>query len=117
MKRLIAATLAFSLAGSASPVQAQQMMECFDGRLCVDFNSFKFVVSKIPGAPKYEISRFRGTQSFSIGKFETILEIDCLEKEFRTVKIKEGERWDNFDPRWSKERDRSLLDMACAVRD
>lgn len=117
MKHLIAAALMFSLAGSTSPLQAQQMMECFDGGLCVDFNSFKFVVSKIPGAPKYEISRFRGTQTFSNGKFEAIMEIDCLEKEFRTVKIKEGKRWDNFDPRWSPESDRSLLDMACSDRD
>lgn len=116
MKRLIAASLAFFLAGSTSPVQAQQMMECFD-TLCVDFNSFKFVVSKIPGAPKYEVSRFKGTQTFSNGTFETIMEIDCLKEEFRTVKIKEGKRWDNFDPRWSRERDRSLLDMACADRD
>jgi hypothetical protein len=117
MKRLIAATLAFSLAGSASPVQAQQMMECFDGRLCVDFNSFKFVVSKIPAAPKYEISRFKGTRTFSNGKSEAIMEIDCIKEEFRTVKIKEGKRWENFDPRWSPGSDHSLLDMACAERD
>lgn len=117
MKRFIAATLtSFSLIGLASPLKAQQMMECFD-TICVDFNSFEFVTSKVPGAPKYEVSRFKGTRTFSDGKIETIMEIDCQKEEFRTVKIREGKTWNNFDPRWSPESDRSLLDMACADRD
>lgn len=74
MKRLIAAALMFSLAGSSSPVFAK--IEC-DRSICVNYSTAKWVHSKVPGAPSYKVKQFQGKRIFSNGNNPAVMEIDC----------------------------------------
>ncbi|MBD1938878.1 hypothetical protein [Microcoleus sp. FACHB-68] len=91
-------TLSFvSIAGSNATAQ---QLECF-GRICVNPESVSFNQSRFPGAPSYEVREFYGTTEYNNGPVVSEMEVDCEERQFRTVRVKNGRRWRTSDPRWT----------------
>jgi hypothetical protein len=78
-----------------------EKLTCF-ADICIDSSSVELIKSDVPGAPSYPVRTFLGTQKFSEEKFLTQMEVNCRQREFRTVRVSEdGENWSNFDPRWT----------------
>jgi len=78
-----------------------EKLRCFVD-ICIDPSSVELSKSDIPGAPSYPVRTILGTQQFSNQKMLAQMEVNCKQREFRTVRISEdGENWSNFDPRWT----------------
>ena len=96
-----------------------EKLRCFVD-ICIDSSSVELSKSDIPGAPSYPIRTILGTQQFSNEKLLAQMEVDCKQRQFRTVRLSEdGENWSNFDPRWTLvDRNSSLsrlLDYTCKL--
>ena len=78
-----------------------EKLRCFVD-ICLDSSSVELSKSDIPGAPSYPVRTILGTQQFSNEKLLAQMEVDCKQRQFRTVRVsQEGENWSNFDPRWT----------------
>ena len=97
-----------------------EKLRCFVD-ICIDPSSVESSKSDIPGAPSYPVRIILGTQQFSNKKMLAQMEVNCRQREFRTVRISEdGENWSNFDPRWTVvDRSNSslsrLVDYTCKL--
>ncbi|MEG3845044.1 hypothetical protein [Microcoleus sp. herbarium14] len=97
-----------------------EKLRCFVD-ICIDPSSVELSKSDIPGAPSYPVRIILGTQQFSNEKLLAQMEVNCRQREFRTVRISEdGENWSNFDPRWTLvDRSNSslsrLVDYTCKL--
>ena len=97
-----------------------EKLRCFVD-ICIDPSSVELTKSDIPGAPSYPVRILLGTQQFSNEKMLVQMEVNCRQREFRTVRISEdGENWSNFDPRWTLvDRSNSslsrLVDYTCKL--
>ncbi len=97
-----------------------EKLRCFVD-ICIDPSSVELTKSDIPGAPSYPVRTILGTQQFSNEKMLAQMEVNCRQREFRTVRISEdGENWSNFDPRWTVvDRSNSslsrLVDYTCKL--
>lgn len=97
-----------------------EKLRCFVD-ICIDPSSVESTKSDIPGAPSYPVRTILGTQQFSNEKMLAQMEVNCRQREFRTVRISEdGENWSNFDPRWTVvDRSNSslsrLVDYTCKL--
>ena len=97
-----------------------EKLRCFI-KICIDPTSVESTKSDIPGAPSYPIRTMIGTQLFGNEKMLAQMEVNCRQREFRTVRISEdGENWSNFDPRWTVvDRSNSslsrLVDYTCRL--
>ncbi|NJL68425.1 MAG: hypothetical protein HC849_07775 [Oscillatoriales cyanobacterium RU_3_3] len=77
-----------------------ERLTCF-ADICIDSSSVELIKSDVPGAPSYAVRMVLGTQKFSDEKLLAQMEVNCQERQFRTVRVSEdGENWSNFDPRW-----------------
>jgi hypothetical protein len=86
--------------GKTLSVNAEKLT-CFVD-VCMDSSSVELTKSDIPGAPSYPVRTFLGTQQFSNEKLLAQMEVNCRQRQFRTVRVSEdGENWSNFDPRWT----------------
>jgi hypothetical protein len=88
--------------------------------ICIDSSSVELSKSDIPGAPSYPVRTILGTKQFSKEKLLAQMEVDCKQRQFRTVRVSEdGENWSNFDPRWTLvDRNSSLsrlVDYTCKL--
>ena len=97
-----------------------EKLRCFVD-ICIDPSSIELSKSDIRGAPSYPVRTIVGTQQFSNKKMLAQMEVNCRQREFRTVRISEdGENWSNFDPRWTLvDRSNSslsrLVDYTCKL--
>jgi len=97
-----------------------EKLRCFVD-ICIDPSSVKLSKSDFPGAPSYPVRIILGTQKFSNQKMRAQMEVNCRQRQFRTVRISEdGENWSNFDPRWTLvDRSNSylsrLVDYTCKL--
>ncbi|MCC3404759.1 MAG: hypothetical protein JGK17_04050 [Microcoleus sp. PH2017_10_PVI_O_A] len=96
-----------------------EKLRCFVD-ICIDPSSVKLSKSNFPGAPSYSVRTVLGTQQFSNEKMRVQMEVNCKQREFRTVRVSEdGENWSNFDPRWTLvDRNSSLsrmVDYSCKL--
>ncbi len=96
-----------------------EKLTCFVD-ICIDTNSIKVGQSDFPGAPSYSVRTILGTQQFSNQKMRSQMEVNCRQRQFRTVRISEdGENWSNFDPRWTLTGDNlslsKLVDYTCKL--
>ena len=113
---IVISTLIFGITLSARA----EKLRCFVN-ICIDPSSIELSRSDIPGAPSYPVRTIVGTQQFSNEKMLAQMEVNCRQREFRTVRISEdGENWSNFDPRWTKvDRSNSslsrLIDYTCKL--
>ena len=113
---IVISTLIFGITLSARA----EKLRCF-ANICIDPSSIELSRSDIPGAPSYPVRTIVGTQQFSNEKMLAQMEVNCREREFRTVRVSEdGENWSNFDPRWTKvDRSNSslsrLIDYTCKL--
>ncbi|MEG5136150.1 hypothetical protein QUB43_03935 [Microcoleus sp. A6-D4] len=117
MSSLFLATLIFVSVNTLSA--SAEKLRCFVD-ICIDPSSVKLSKSNFPGAPSYPVRIFLGTQKFSDQKMRAQMEVNCKQREFRTVRISEdGENWSNFDPRWTLvDRDSflsRLVDYTCKL--
>ncbi|MCU0546574.1 MAG: hypothetical protein MUE44_31170 [Oscillatoriaceae cyanobacterium Prado104] len=93
------ALVAFWLAQGS--IAKAEKLSCF-ADICIDSSSVELTKSDIPGAASYPVRIFLGTQKFSDEKLLAQMEVDCKQRQFRTVRVSEdGENWSNFDPRWT----------------
>lgn len=84
-----------------SAIANAERLTCF-GDICIDSSSVELIKSDVPGAPTYAVRTVLGTQKFSDEKLLAQMEVNCRERQFRTVRVSEdGENWSNFDPRWT----------------
>ncbi|MCC3475217.1 MULTISPECIES: hypothetical protein [unclassified Microcoleus] len=96
-----------------------EKLRCFVD-ICIDPSSVKLSKSNFPGAPSYPVRTVLGTQQFSNEKMRVQMEVNCKQREFRTVRVsQDGENWSNFDPRWTLvDRNSSLsrmVDYTCQL--
>ena len=96
-----------------------EKLRCFVD-ICIDPSSVELSKSDIPGAPSYPIRTILGTQQFSNEKLLAQMEVDCKQRQLRTVRVsQDGENWSNFDPRWTLvDRNSSLsrlVDYTCKL--
>ena len=96
-----------------------EKIRCFVD-ICIDKSSVRASKSNFPGAPSYPVRTISGTQKFSDRKMVAQMEINCRQREFRTVRISEdGATWSNFDPRWTLTAEKSslskLVDYTCKL--
>ena len=96
-----------------------EKLRCFVD-ICIDSSSVELSKSDIPGAPSYPIRTILGTKQFSNEKLLAQMEVDCKQRQLRTVRVSEdGENWSNFDPRWTLvDRNSSLsrlVDYTCQL--
>ncbi|MEG5112773.1 hypothetical protein QUB60_08725 [Microcoleus sp. A2-C5] len=117
MSSLFLATLIFVSVNTLSA--SAEKLRCFVD-ICIDPSSVKLSKSNFPGAPSYPVRIILGTQKFSDQKMRAQMEVNCKQREFRTVRISEdGENWSNFDPRWTLvDRDSflsRLVDYTCKL--
>ncbi len=97
-----------------------EKLRCFVD-ICIDPSSVELSKSDFPGAPSYPVRTILGTQQFSNQKMLVQMEVDCKQREFRTVRVsQDGENWSNFDPRWTLvDRSNSylsrLVDYSCKL--
>jgi len=96
-----------------------EKLRCFVD-ICIDSSSVELSNSDIPSAPSYPVRTILGTQQFSNEKLLAQMEVDCKQRQFRTVRVSEdGENWSNFDPRWTLvDRNSSLsrlVDYTCKL--
>ncbi|MEG4286549.1 hypothetical protein QUB68_25800 [Microcoleus sp. A006_D1] len=95
-------------------------LRCFV-EICIAPSSVELSKSDFPGAPSYPVRTILGTQQFSNEKMLVQMEVDCKQREFRTVRVsQDGENWSNFDPRWTLvDRSNSylsrLVDYSCKL--
>ena len=112
------ATLIFIAVNTLSA--SAEKLRCFVD-ICIDPSSVELSKSDIPGAPSYPVRIILGTQQFSNEKLLAQMEVNCRQREFRTVRVSEdGENWSNFDPRWtlvdrSKSSLSRLVDYTCQL--
>ncbi|MEG5058128.1 MULTISPECIES: hypothetical protein [unclassified Microcoleus] len=117
LSSLFLATLIFVSVNTLSA--SAEKLRCFVD-ICIDPSSVKLSKSNFPGAPSYPVRIILGTQKFSDQKMRAQMEVNCKQREFRTVRISEdGENWSNFDPRWTLvDRDSflsRLVDYTCKL--
>ncbi|MEG4055223.1 MULTISPECIES: hypothetical protein [unclassified Microcoleus] len=96
-----------------------EKLRCFVD-ICLDPSSVELSKSDIPGAPSYPVRIILGTQQFSNEKLLAQMEVNCQQRQLRTVRVSEdGENWSNFDPRWTLvDRNSSLsglVDYTCKL--
>ncbi|MEG5233790.1 hypothetical protein QUB77_05980 [Microcoleus sp. AT9b-C3] len=96
-----------------------EKLRCFVD-ICIDPSSVELSKSDIPGAPSYPVRTILGTQQFSNEKLLAQMEVNCQQRQFRTVRVSEdGENWSNFDPRWilvdRKSSLSRLVDYTCQL--
>ena len=78
-----------------------EKLRCFVD-ICIDSSSVELSKSDLPGAPSYPIRTILGTKQFSNEKLLAQMEVDCKQRQLRTVRVSEDvENWSNFDPRWT----------------
>jgi hypothetical protein len=114
---VLIATLIFIPLNSLSA--SAEKLRCFVD-ICIDPSSVKLSKSNFPGAPSYSVRTVLGTQQFSNEKMRVQMEVNCKQREFRTVRVsQDGENWSNFDPRWTLvDRNSSLsrlVDYTCKL--
>jgi hypothetical protein len=114
---LFLATLIFIPLNTLSA--SAEKLRCFVD-ICIDPSSVKLSKSNFPGAPSYAVRTVLGTQQFSNEKMRVQMEVNCKQREFRTVRVsQDGENWSNFDPRWTLvDRNSSLsrmVDYSCKL--
>ncbi|MEG4083793.1 hypothetical protein [Microcoleus sp. POL10_C6] len=113
---LIATWIFFSLNTLSARAEKSR---CFVD-ICIDSSSVELSKSDIPGAPSYPVRTILGTQKFRNQKLLAQMEVNCQQRQFRTVRVSEdGENWSNFDPRWTLvDRNSSLsrlVDYTCKL--
>ncbi len=96
-----------------------EKLRCFVD-IGIDPSSVELSKSDIPGAPSYPVRIILGTQQFSNQKLLAQMEVNCQQRELRTVRVSEdGENWSNVDPRWTLvDRNSSLsrlVDYTCQL--
>src|SRR6476620_10569630 len=96
-----------------------EKLRCFVD-IFIDSSSVELSKSDISGAPSYPVRTILGTKQFSNEKLLAQMEVDCKQRQFRTVRVSEdGENWSNFDPRWTLvDRNSSLsrlVDYTCQL--
>ncbi|MEG4028882.1 MULTISPECIES: hypothetical protein [unclassified Microcoleus] len=96
-----------------------EKLRCFVD-ICLDPSSVELSKSDIPGAHSYPVRTILGTQQFSNEKLLAQMEVNCQQRQFRTVRVsQDGENWSNFDPRWTLvDRNSSLsglVDYTCQL--
>ena len=96
-----------------------EKLRCFVD-ICIDSSSVELSKSDIPGALSYPVRTILGTQQFSNEKLLAQMEVDCKQRQLRTVRVsQDGENWSNFDPRWTLvDRNSSLsrlVDYTCQL--
>ncbi|WP_223300683.1 hypothetical protein [Oscillatoria nigro-viridis] len=96
-----------------------EKLRCFV-EICIDPSSVELSKSDIPGAPSYPVRIILGTQQFSNQKLLAQMEVNCQQRQLRTVRVSaDGENWSNFDPRWTLvDRNSSLsglVDYTCQL--
>lgn len=70
--------------------------------ICIDSSSVELSKSDISGSPSYPIRTILGTKQFSNEKLLAQMEVDCKQRQLRTVRVSEdGENWSDFDPTWT----------------
>ncbi|MEG4148523.1 hypothetical protein [Microcoleus sp. Pol12B5] len=70
--------------------------------ICIDSSSVELSKSDIPGAPSYPVRTILVTQQFSNDKLLAQMEVDCQQRQLRTVRVsQDGENWSNFSPKWT----------------
>jgi len=94
-------------------------LRCFVD-ICIHSSSVELSKSDLPGTPSYPVRTILGTQQFSNEKLLAQMEVDCKQRQFRTVRVsQDGENWSNFDPRWTLvDRNSSLsrlIDYTCKL--
>ncbi|MEG5065037.1 hypothetical protein QUB33_15580 [Microcoleus sp. B3-A4] len=110
---------AFILVGVNTLSARAEKSRCFVD-ICLDSSSVELSNSDIPGAPSYPVRTILVTQQFSNDKVLAQMEVDCKQRQLRTVRVSEdGENWSNFDPRWTLvDRNSSLsglVDYTCKL--
>ena len=88
--------------------------------ICIDSSSVELSKSDIPGAPSYPVRTILVTQEFSNDKLLAQMEVDCQQRQLRTVRVsQDGENWSNFSPRWTLVDGNSslsrLVDYTCKL--
>jgi hypothetical protein len=94
---IVISTLIFGINLSARAEKLRGFVE-----ICIDPSSVELSKSDIPGAPSYPVRIILGTQQFSNQKLLAQMEVNCQQRQLRTVRVSEdGENWSNFAPRWT----------------
>jgi len=88
--------------------------------ICIDSSSVELSKSDIPGAPSYPVRTILVTQEFSNDKLLAQMEVDCQQRQLRTVRVsQDGENWSNFSPKWTLVDGHSslsrLVDYTCKL--
>ena len=88
--------------------------------ICIDSSSVELSKSDIPGAPSHPIRTILVTQQFSNEKLLAQMEVDCKQRQLRTVRVsQDGENWSNFSPKWTLVDGHSslsrLVDYTCKL--
>ncbi|MEG4420252.1 hypothetical protein QUA70_16930 [Microcoleus sp. LAD1_D5] len=96
-----------------------EKLRCFVD-ICIDSSSVELSKSEMPGAPSYPVRTILVTQQFSNDKLLAQMEVDCKQRQLRTVRVsQDGENWSNFDPRWTLVDGNSslsrLVDYTCKL--
>lgn len=65
-----------------------EKLRCFVD-ICIDSSSVELSKSDIPGAPSYPVRTILGTKEFSNEKLLAQMEVDCKQRQFRTVRVSE----------------------------
>ncbi|MEG4497732.1 MULTISPECIES: hypothetical protein [unclassified Microcoleus] len=112
---IVISTLIFGRNLSASA----EKLRCFVD-ICLDPSSVELSKSDIPGAPSYPVRTILATQQFSNEKLLAQMEVDCKQRQLRTVRVsQDGENWSNFSPRWTLVDGHSslsrLVDYTCKL--
>jgi len=88
--------------------------------ICIDSSSVELSKSDIPGAPSYPVRTILVTQQFNNDKLLAQMEVDCQQRQLRTVRVsQDGENWSNFSPKWTLVDGHSslsrLVDYTCKL--
>ncbi|MEG3837302.1 MULTISPECIES: hypothetical protein [unclassified Microcoleus] len=88
--------------------------------ICIDSSSVELSKSDIPGAPSYPVRTILVSQQFSNDKLLAQMEVDCQQRQLRTVRVsQDGENWSNFSPKWTLVDGHSslsrLVDYTCKL--
>ncbi|MEG4627700.1 hypothetical protein Q5691_25875 [Microcoleus sp. w1-18aA5] len=112
---IVISTLIFGINLSARA----EKLRCFVD-ICIDSSSVELSKSDIPGAPSYPVRTILVTQHFSNDKLLAQMEVDCQQRQLRTVRVsQDGENWSNFSPKWTLVDGHSslsrLVDYTCKL--
>ncbi|MBW4680257.1 MAG: hypothetical protein KME19_09095 [Microcoleus vaginatus WJT46-NPBG5] len=99
-KKYIFLGVTLSFVSMAGLNATAQQLECF-GTICVNPENVNLRLSRFPGAPSYEIRTVYGSRKYNNGSVAAEMEVDCEERQFRTVRVKNGRRWQTSDSRWT----------------